>query len=402
MTALAVVGLVDELWSGVAVVAAPEVEEFHHVSHAQYTLWVFAVPILLSSLIEAPVALASDRMPSRMLLAGALGTLAFSLGLAALASRPWLLACALSLAGAASGVACGTAQAELVMRYPGGAARGMTRWMAFSAAGDTLTPALIACVYGLGGGHRSALALIALLLGTQALATYATSKRRVPTPCTDPTMEHDAADAPTIPLGAAVKAAAQKPRLWLFLFAAACCTLLDEVVVALGALRLHGDLGWREGHVALVMTGLSSGAVIGALASERLLTRLSPRRLLACAAALSCVFLGIMICATSVPVVAVTLFLLGVTCSMHYPLVKASAYELLPGQPGVVNALQQAFVGLDVGLPLAIGLIASRYGLVAALACLALEPLVLLLVALYFYPGKRARTGERVTTLDGP
>lgn len=389
MTALAVIGAIDELWSGVAVVAAPEVEKLHDISHAGYTLWVFAVPILVASLIEAPIALLSDRMPRKLVLASSLGMLAVSLLLAALAPTPWLLAGALALAGAASGVACGTAQAELVTRYPGGAAPAMTRWIAFSAAGDALTPLAIALVYGLGGTHRSVLALLAALLAVQAVCTYWSAGRGVA--ATSGTAEDQTDTDPesaSVPLRAALASAARNPRLWLFLFGAACCALLDEVVVALGALRLHDDLGWSDEHVAFVMTGLSSGAVIGAVASERLLGHFSSRRLLLCAAAGSCVFLGVVICSTSAPVIASALFLLGVTCALHYPLVKAAAYELVPGQPGVVNALQQAFVGMDIALPLAVGAIASRFGLAAALASLSAEPLVLIVVALCWRTSK--------------
>jgi fucose permease len=93
------------------------------------------------------------------------------------------------------------------------------------------------------------------------------------------------------------------------------------------------------------MTGLSSGAVLGAVVSERLLETISSRRLLVCAAASSCVFLSVVVLADSAPVIVAALFCLGVTCALHWPLVKAAAYELVPGQPGVVNALQQAFVG---------------------------------------------------------
>jgi MFS family permease len=388
--AFAVVGLVDELWSGVAVVAAPEVEKFHSVSHAQYALWVFAVPILVSSIIEAPLALVSDRWPRRMLLAGSLAALSAALGLAALATTPWYLAVALSLAGAASGVACGSAQAELVTRHPGGAAQAMTRWLAYAAAGDALTPLVIAAIYFCGGTHRSALGLVALLLGVHACAVYATEKRRSAVAADSGSVATlDDEDAESVPLRVALTAAARKPRLWLFLFGASACTLLDEVVVALGALRLHQDLGWSESSAALVMSGLSGGAVLGAVISERLLATISARRLLVIAAANSCVLLALLVYASTAPAVVTVLFLLGVTCAVHWPLVKAAAYELVPGQPGVVNALQQAFVGMDIALPLLAGVIASELGLAAALASLAAEPLILLVVAALWHPTTR-------------
>ncbi|HET8935350.1 MAG TPA: MFS transporter [Polyangiales bacterium] len=372
--------MVDELWSGVAVVAAPEVEKLHEVSHAQYTLWVFAVPILLSSLIEAPIALVSDRLPRQRLLASSLAMLAAALGLAAFATTPWFLAGALSLAGAASGVACDSAQAELITRHPGGPTPAMARWLAFAAAGDALVPLVIAAAYWLGGTHRSALCVCALLLAAQSLSAFRAPKT-VPVPVPDDTEG-------TIPLRAALAQAARKPRLWLFLFGASACTLLDEVVVALGALRLHQDLGWTESQAALVMTGLSSGAVLGALISERLLKTISSRRLLIYAAAASCILLAVVATADSAPVIVTALFCLGMTCALHWPLVKAAAYELVPGQPGVVNALQQAFVGMDIALPLLVGLIASHFGLAAALASLVAEPVILLIVAAFWRTSK--------------
>jgi MFS family permease len=381
--AFAVVGLVDELWSGVAVVAAPEVEKLHEVDHAQYTLWVFAVPILLSSLIEAPIALVSDRLPRKRLLASGLGGLAVSLVLASLASSPWLLAAALSLAGAASGVACDSAQAELVTRHPRGPALAMTRWIAFAAAGDALTPLAIAAVYWVGGTHRSVLALCGLLLGVHAYVVYRAQQRSSQPPAADLPEDEESA---SMPLRAALAQSVRKPRLWLFLFGSASCALLDEVVVALAALRLHQDLGWTESHAALVMSGLSAGGVIGALISERLLASVSSRRLLAYAATGSLLLLAVIVMASSAWLIINALFLLGMTCSLHWPLVKAAAYELVPGQPGVVNALQQAFVGMDIGLPLLIGVIASQYGLATALASLAAEPIILLIVAFYWHP----------------
>ncbi len=376
MAALAVVGLVDELWSGVAVVAAPEVEQLHEVDHAHYALWIFAVPMLAASLIEMPIALGSDRLPRRWLLAGGLGGLAVSLGLAAIAPSAWLLAAALSLAGAASGVACGAAQAELVTRHPGGVHSAMHRWIAYSAAGDALTPLFVAVAYWAGGTHRSALLVVAVILGLQAIATFFAA------PPTETAAMLDDDDEPVMPLRAALASAARKPRLWLFLFAASACTLLDEVVVALAALRLHDDLGWSEGLVAMALCGCSTGGVVGALVSDRLLRHTTPRVLMIGSALGSITFLGAFIAAQSAPGAALALFCLGMTAALHYPLVKAAAFELAPGQPGLVNALAQTFVVVEVVLPLSIGVIASAFGLSLALAALALEPLVLIAVAL--------------------
>jgi len=377
------------------VVAAPEVEALHAVDHAQYTLWVFAVPLLAAALIEAPIAVVSDRWPRRRLLALGLLGLAFALGWCALARGAWLLSAGLALAGAASGVACGAAQAELVMNAPGGAARAMSRWVAFGAIGDALTPLLIAALSYAGGSHRSALAVLAGLLCLQAVCSYWAAPAPVPTAASggpaalDQPAAADASeeDAPALPLMAAMRASAGKPRLWLLLAASSSCLLLDEVLVALAALRLHDDCGWSQAEVAAVLTSMSLGAALGALASERLLARVPARALLLGSAACSLVCLGGFIAGTlaGAPtswLAAASLFLLDVSAAPHYPVVKAAAYEAAAGRPGTVNALASAFVGVEIVLPLLLGVVASRFGLAAALAILALQPLIMLAVAL--------------------
>jgi hypothetical protein len=61
---------------------------------------------------------------------------------------------------------------------------------------------------------------------------------------------------------------------------------------------------------------------------------------------------------------------------------RGAAFEQVPGRPGLVHALTQLFVPFDVGLPLAIGALAAWAGLGPALLALALQPLLMLYVAL--------------------
>jgi MFS family permease len=378
--AFAITAAYDELWSGVTVVAAPAVEAFHQLDHAQYALWTFAVPLIVAAFIEAPIALASDRMSRGGVLASSLGMLAVSLAGCALAESAWMLAAGLSVAGAASGVACGAAQAELVTTYPGGPHRAMSRWIAFAAAGDALTPPLIAAALWAFGSYRGALWVLAVVLGLQALFSWWTAARAVSTGAAIASDDPD--DAPVVPLRAAIARASSNRDLWIWLFAAASCTLLDEVVVALGALHLDRDRGWGTGAIAAAMTGFSSGGVLGALVCEHVLQFVAPRRLLITSTLGSLMFLAVFSYAPHPAVALGALFLLGVCASTHYPLVKATAFELAPGQPGVVNAISQLYVAVEVILPLAAGAIANRFGLVIALMMLAFEPLVVLTVAI--------------------
>jgi hypothetical protein len=67
----------------------------------------------------------------------------------------------------------------------------------------------------------------------------------------------------------------------------------------------------------------------------------------------------------------------------------ARAYEELPDRPGTVQALGQLFVAVEVCAPLVLGVVADRFGLRAALACLALQPVMIVLCATVFRRASR-------------
>ena len=70
---------------------------------------------------------------------------------------------------------------------------------------------------------------------------------------------------------------------------------------------------------------------------------------------------------------------------------QAAAYALVPGNPGVVNALAYAFTALELLVPFALGSIAADHGPAAALAALAVQPLCMLVVALEGHLATRNR-----------
>jgi FSR family fosmidomycin resistance protein-like MFS transporter len=331
---------------------------------------VFAVPFLLSSLFEAAVALLSDRVPRRRLIALGLLGLAASLGLCAWAPSVALLALGLGCAGTASGVACGAAQAELVTQHPLGAERALTRWVLFGAIGDVLTPLVLAGVLALGGSYRAALWVSALVIAVQALLVLRS-------PATLEPKGGDAADddEPHEPLWRALRAAAHDRGLWLWCSGAALCTLLDEIVIALTTLHLERDLDLPVASAAGYATALSLGGVLGAFLSERALARVSSTRVLV-ASALGCVLaLLVVIASDTIEWIVPALALLGVACAPQYALLLARAHAAVPGRPGIVNALSEVFVLVDILAPIALGAIADAFGLELALGCLLLQPL---------------------------
>lgn len=377
-----------------AVVAAPAVEDEHGLEHRGYALLVFAVPFLVSSLLEAALALLSDRVPRRRLIALGLLGLSASLGLCAWAPSVALLALGLGCAGTASGVACGAAQAELVTHHPLGAERALTRWVLFGAIGDVLTPLVLAGVLALGGSYRAALWASALVVALQALLVL----RSATTPEPSNAVVDTGDDEPHEPLWPALRAAAREHRLWLWCFGAALCTLLDEIVIALTTLHLERDLGLPVASAAGYATALSLGAVLGAFLGERALTRVSSTRVLV-ASALGCVLaLVIVIASDTLAWIVPALGLLGVACAPQYALLLARAHAAVPGRPGVVNALSEVFVLVDILAPIALGAIADAFGLALALGCLLLQPLGVLGLLLVL---RERRARPRRSRADG-
>lgn len=350
-------------------VAAPSVEHEHGLGHHGYALFVFALPLLLGAVLEAAASVLCDRLPPRRLLGYGLAALSASLGLCALAPGPALLALGLGLAGAASGVACAAAQTELVRRHAGDTDRALTRWVLFGSLGDLATPFVVALSFGLGGTYRSALGAVALVAAVQAaFALVAPPGAGPPAP--------EADDGPSFAL--AWRSAARQRWLWLWLFGAGMCTLLDELVLALAMLRIRLDLGASDAAAAGCGVLLSLGSALGAALTDRWLQRVSSNTVLS-ASAFACVWAVTFVAFAPSPAwMTPALLLLGLCAAPHYALLQARAYAQLPERPGLVNALAQATVVLDLCAPAAVGVVAQRWGLAVALSSLALQPLIVL------------------------
>lgn len=383
--------MLDEFWSGVAVVAAPDVEREQSIDHGAYALLVFALPMLGSALLEALASLVAERHSRVQVAGGALVALGAALLVCGLFDGSVGLALGLAAAGTASGVMCSVAQAELVSG-PLGPDRAMMRWALFSEIGDALTPPLTALVLMAGGSYRGVFLVAATVSVGHGLLLFR-SERRVaaratgdgrPSGASEPEPETAGAaidDEPeAVPLLEAWRAGLRNRALWTWLLAAALCTFLDELVIALAALHAERDLGASPAASVACVTGAALGAAVGAVLGDRLLASLPAGRILVGSALATLLALAGVVLAPSVVALGAALALLGAAASPQYALLQARAYAASPGRPGVVNALAQTFVVIDIGAPLALGALADRAGLSAALACLAIQPLGVLAV----------------------
>lgn len=355
--------LLDEVCAAVEVLNGAEFQLDVALGAATLAALVLALPQALGLLVEARLLLLVGRFGRGRAIGWSMAGVAGALALGA--AFPPLLPVALLLASPLQGLMCGAAQAGVVAAHPGEPDRAMARWSAFAAAGDLLGPLLCAAVAALGGGWRAAFLVAAGWLVAQALAA-----RRGPELAA---VEEDE-EAPE-DLRGLLRAAARDRRLVLALLAATSCSLLDEVLVLFGALWLESR-GVPAPERGLAFAAFAGGLVLGAALVEPLLRRLPARRLLALAS-LGC---GLAYAAWLVSPTALLLGLVGLLNAPLYPLAEARAYALAP--PDRVAALSRVVGVVEVLVPLAVGLVAERVGLRAALAVLLLEPVVLLWVAL--------------------
>ncbi len=362
----------DELSSGVPFVGAPDVQTTFGLSYAMAAGWTLAAMQLLSFLVEPPLFVLSDRYPRKWFICGGLAVLGLVCIGSGLAPSYWALLIGLALFGPASGAGVSLSQASLMEANPDARERWMLRWTLSGVAGDLATPALFAGLAFLTLGWRTAfVASGALLLAYAALLWT----REFPTSPSERTEE-------PVSIRTAVVAALRNRRLLVWLLGVWLCGLLDETLVAFSTLHMRDGLGatTHERSALLVLWTLGGG--VGLVLAQVLLRRVSPLPLLAsCAGAGVVTYVG-WVLAPSITVSGVLFFGVGLTTAPLYPLAKAQAYRSLPDQAGMVNAVGHVFQPLDIVVPLILGVIADRFGLVPALLLLAAQPAGLLWIAL--------------------
>jgi predicted MFS family arabinose efflux permease len=351
------------------------VEDELALTHGGYAVFVFAVPLILAAGLEAAFALLTHGRARARLLVAAQAVLAGALLATAYTRSAWGLTVGLALAGTASGVACGAAQALLVVGgTPAEAERAMVRWTLFGAVGDVIAPLVTAGVLALGFSYRAAMAAVGLGVALQCAASARLLRRGAPRD--DASEDAPDSEAPA-PLRAALATAARRPSLWLWLFAAAACTLLDEVIVAFAALRLERVQASSASLATATAVTFSAGTVLGAALTDRAVARWSSRGVLLGSAGACALALLSFLAADGAATAATALFVVGVTCAPHHALAQSRAYAEMPNAPGTVQAIGQLFVALDVALPLAIGVVADMAGLGVAILCLCAQPVVI-------------------------
>ncbi|MEZ4339284.1 MAG: MFS transporter [Sandaracinaceae bacterium] len=350
-------------------VGAPDLQRDFGVDYTATALALFVVPTLVGAIVEPPLLVLADRGHRKAFVCGGLA----AMGLASVAAglSPWFFgfAIALTVWFVANGLSVGVAQALVVDDAEDSPEQPMLQWVLAGTLGDLAAPALCAGLGAIGFGWRGAFVASGVAVCAYALVL---ATQRFPE-------ANDDDDEPS--LRDAVRRALSNRRLLLWLGGSWLCVMLDELFVVFGSLHLREALGADLATRSLVLAVDVAGGLVGLAVARRHLTSAPPSRTLAASAAICLASYAAWMAAPTIELSVVLAFVIGAADAPLYPLAHAQAFRALPGEPGLVQAAGVIFTPLDLALPLVLGALADAFGPLAALAGLALQPLLLLVLA---------------------
>jgi predicted MFS family arabinose efflux permease len=343
--------------------------------------WPLAAMHLLAVVVEPPLFALADRYPKRRFIVAGFIVVGISCLVAGLTSSYVVLLGALLVYGPADGCGVVLSQAALIDANPDSRERTLTRWTLFSSLGDLATPLLLTLLAACGAGWRAAFVACGVLAFLYAGAIARFSSASDPPVVNDDDAPDDPEDAPATPLRAAVKLIASQRALLLWAGALVLCGLLDEIFVAFGSLYLRERLQLSARERSFVFEAWMIGSIAGLVVLQRLLPRVRALVLLIATSIGSLLAFTAWLGASSWPWSVCCAALLGFFDAPQYPLAKAQAYHAQPGRSGLVNAFSSLLLPIEIALPVLIGLVADRFGVLPALALLSVQPIGLIAVA---------------------
>ena len=373
MMALLFVDFIDEFASGMPTVGIPGIQSDFDIRYGMAAFLVFTGPRFVGWLLEPPLFLLADRYPKKYFVCGGLFAMGVISAVIGVSGSFYVVAGALLISGAASGLGVSLSQATLMDLYPDDRERLMTRWVFMGAAGDLAAPALFWLLALAAWGWREGF----LVSGCLILA-YALMLSRQHFPGTPRSADDE--DAPS--MREALGAAFRDRRLLAWLFGSWLCGMMDEILVAFGALHMRDNLAADSATRSVILMCWMVGSLLSLPLLEWLLSRFEPLKLLLVASAGTAIAYVGWLLADDALSCGAWMFATGLFSAPLYPLAKAQAYRALPERSGMLNAIAHIFTPLDVVMPLLLGLVADRFGLIPALTILLAQPLGLFLIAL--------------------
>jgi MFS transporter, FSR family, fosmidomycin resistance protein len=375
VVALLLIEFLDEFVFGAREAAWPVIRSDLHLTYEQVGL-LLSVPGLLSVLIEPALGILGDVWKRRIvILAGGVlftGSLVF---MATSGSFIMLLLATIFLFPA-SGAFVGLSQSTLMDVDPTRHEQNMARWTFAGSVGVVVGAAALGAAVGLNVGWRG------LFLGIAGLSlVLVLLVRRVPfgEPASD-------VDEPSVSLATALKSgvldALQAIRRrdvlrWLVLLEAA--DLLQDVLYGFLALYFVDVTGASIEQATLLVAVWTGISFIGDLLVIPLLERVQGLRYVWMSALVAAILFPAFLLIPGWLPKLVCVGLLGLTKSGWYPVLQGNLYSSMPGQSGTVFALGSVSSLWHSLIPLAIGIVAERFGLGIAFWLLMLGPITLLI-----------------------
>jgi FSR family fosmidomycin resistance protein-like MFS transporter len=390
LAALAV-ELVDELVGGTQGAAMPLIRHDLGLNYAQIGL-LAASPLIVGSLIELPVGVIAGTGHRRRLitLGGGLLFIAALAG-AALARTFAELLIAFVAFFPASGAFVSLTQSALMDADPDRRPQHMARWTLAGSVGAVSGPLVVAVVLAGGGSWRLAYLLLAAAgtaawLGLARLGQRAEPGLDASQPASGPAESAEPAPEPAksgrvarlrLAVAEAVAAARQGPVLrWLVLLQVS--DLMLDVLTGFLALYLVAVVHVSPAVAALGVAVRLGAGLAGDLLLIAVLNRFDSLRVLRAGVIVSGLLYPAFLLLPGLAPKLVAIAALSLATAPFYPVMQAQMYASLPGRSDLAVSLSSA-ASLIGGLgPLAVGLLAERFGLSAALAMIVVVPVILL------------------------
>ena len=368
-------GMLDELITGIPVVALPLLRDRLNLDYVQIG-FLFTAAAISGMLVEPFINLASDRASKRPWILGGLLLLAISFALIGSLTNYALLMMAFIISYPAGGAAVDLSQAVLIDAAPDEAARTMTRWTLLSSIGDFLAPLVVAAfaVIHLGWTALCWLAATLWLVPAFWLAVLPFPARATSSQINE--------DDDTITIRASLHEALRDPQLVRWAVLSIIPSMLDEVFLSFVVLYLGDVLHVSETMIALIVTLQMLSSLAGLFWLESLLKRhqYSAVFLLVCSSLFTLVGVLLLLCVHVLWLVVLALLVISIGCAGWYPLAKAEAYTRKPASSGMVRVIIGLGEPLITALPGAIGVISANFGILAGLGILGLAPVLMLLL----------------------
>ncbi len=379
------VELVDELVDGTKGAALPLIRHDLALTYSQLGLLV-AIPFLAGGLLELPIGLLAGqgRRRWRVALGGGVA-FAVSLGVVAGAHSFAALLLAFVIFFPASGAFVGLTQSRLMDADPQRREQHLARWTLAGSAGSLAGPLLLAAMLTAGGGWRGAYLVLAVVavLACLGVAVAGAGETR-PADAGDPgehAGEHSGWTTARQCIGALRRADVVR---WLFLLEVT--DLLTDVLTGFVALYFVDVIHATPAQAALAVAVRLGAGLAGDVALIHVLKRAAGLSVLRASTAAAAVLYPAFLLTPGFAAKLAVLAALTVATASWYPVTQAQLYHSLPGRSGVAVSVTSA-AGLAGGLgPLAVGLMAQRFGLPWAFTALAITPIAVL--------GGLARTGS--------